>query len=141
MCNGRGVVVELLAELAWSHARHALEEFGQKRLVGEVHIIADAGNGLLGVQQVDFDARDQCLVNPLFGTSATCLLDHSAQVTWGDAQARGIELDGVVLGGKFADQLDEIGEQALLARLVLAVGLLLTAPQVIHIPQQGAHQV
>lgn len=47
-----------LAELAWGHARHALEEFGEKRLVGEIHIIADAGDGLLGVQQVNLYACD-----------------------------------------------------------------------------------
>ena len=104
------VVVCLWAELAWCHASHALEELGEKGLVGEIHVIADASDGLFGVKQVNFDACDQSFVNPLFCTSAACLLDHCAQVTWCDAQSRCIELDGVVFWCEFTHQLDEIGE-------------------------------
>ena len=131
----------LLAEFFRGHACHAFEEFGQERGVGEIHVVADAGDGLVGVLEVDFDAGDQGVVNPLFGALAAHLLDDCAHVSRCETQARGIEVDGVVLGGKLAHQLDEIGEQALLARLVLAVILLLTAPQVVNIPQEGAHQV
>lgn len=118
MCNNyyaKCVIGGLLAELAWCHASHALEELGEKGLVGEIHVIADASDGLFGVKQVNFDACDQRFVNPLFCASAACLLNHCAQVTWCDAQSRRIELDGVVFGGKFTHQMDEIGEQTLLA--------------------------
>ena len=136
-----GIEGRSVAELLGSHSRHAFKKLGEKRLVGEIHVVANAGDGLAGVAQVDLDARDQCLVDPLLGTLAACLLDHRAQVTGRDAQSRRIELDGVVLGRKLGDQLDKVGEQALLARLALAVGLLVVAPQVIDIPQERAQQV
>jgi len=72
-------------------ARHALEELGEERRVGEVHLVADGGDGLVGVHQVNLDAGDQGVVDPLLATLAAHLLDDGAQVAWREAQPGGIE--------------------------------------------------
>ena len=77
----------LLTEFFRGHACHALEEFGQKRGVGEIHVVTDAGDGLVGVLEVDFDAGDQGIVNPLLGTLAAHLPDDGAHVAGREAQA------------------------------------------------------
>ena len=77
----------LSAELTWRLACHALEELGEEGGIGEIHLIADGGNGLVGVFEVDFDAGDQGIVNPLLGALAAHLLDDGAHVTGCEAQA------------------------------------------------------
>ena len=75
----------LVAKFKWGGTGHAFEKLGEKRRVGKVHLIADAGNGHVGVFERDFDASDQGIVNPLLGASAAHLLDQGAQVAWRQA--------------------------------------------------------
>ncbi len=130
-----------MLELGGREACHALEELGKERLIGKIHVIGDLGDGFVAVLEVYLDAGDQSIVNPLLGALAAHPGDDGAQVSWRETQLRGVEVDGVVLGRKAADQLDKVGEQLLLAGQGLAVALLVPAPQVVGIPQQGTGQM
>lgn len=125
----------LPSEAGGGHARHSLEELDHERWIGKIHVVCNVRNGFVAVLELDLDASDKGIVDPLLGTLAAHLSDDGAHVTWCDTQARGIIVDSMMSGCKLAHQLDEVGEQALLARLVLAISLLVLTPQVIHIPQ------
>ena len=71
----------LSAELTWRLACHALEELGEEGGIGEIHLIADGGNGLVGVFEFNFDAGNQGIVYPLLSALAAHLTNDCTHVT------------------------------------------------------------
>ena len=130
-----------MPELCGVDACHSFKEFGHEGRIGKIQVIGDAGDRFVAVLEVNLDAGDQGIVDPLLGTLAAHAADDSAQVAWRETQPRGVEVDGVVSWGVLADKLNKVGEQLLLAGLPFTATLLVLAPQVIDIPQQGTHQV
>ena len=104
-----------LPELRGSHVGEALEIFGEEGGIGEVHLLGNLGDGLVGMAQLHLDTGDEGKVNPLFCRRTTCLADDGAEVTLCETHLVGIETDLVLLRGIMVDEIDEAVEDCLLS--------------------------
>jgi len=100
-------------ELCGSHVGEAFEVFGEEGGIGEVHLLGNLGDGLVGMSQLHLDAGDEGKVNPLFCRRTTCLADDGAEVTLRQTHLIGIETNLVLLDGMLVDKIDEAVEDAL----------------------------
>ena len=115
--QGGEVFLFLLSVFLGSKSSEALEVFREEGGIGEVEVVGNAGDGLVGVHQLDFYAHDEGAVNPFLGSDAAGLADDGAEVALSEAEAVGIVADLVLSGTVLIDELDEAVEDGLLARL------------------------
>ena len=86
------------AIFSWSDAYETLEVFAKEGRIGEIEIIGNTGNGLVGVHEFHFDTGDEGAVNPFFSGDAAGLADDGAQITLCQAHAPSVVTYLVLFG-------------------------------------------
>lgn len=101
----------------WCLSGETFEELAEERCVGEVHLVGDLRNDLVGMLQFNLDMLHECTVNPLLGGGAAGLSDNSTEIALRETHLVGIETDVVLARCMLIDKADKAVENGLFATL------------------------